>query len=169
MTIDIHDRTHCHSCGVELTEDNRVNGTNILCKKCHNDQVREYRKRRRNDPNDSYREDEKKRARVYYSAVGKKNRDDWLAAYRTACLKCGDNRPWVLVWHHVYPYTKKMNISAGTPRKDKQAEIIEETKKCVNLCANCHREFHHIYGVKMKHPKESLEDYIGKKIQEEKK
>ena len=165
--VDKHDYSHCHVCGCVLTDENRSSGGNhkIWCRDCANRKNREYKKRRRNNPNDSYREDEKKRSHVYYHAVGQKNRDDWLASYRTACLKCGDNRPWVLVWHHVIPYTKKYNIGAGTPRKDRQEDIIEETKKCVNLCANCHYEFHHIYGHRMKHPKEDLEEYLGMKLE----
>ena len=164
MKTKKRDHLHCHRCGCVLTEENSYHGTNILCKDCKNKLDREYKKRRRMNPDDTYRDNEKKRAKIYYHTIYQKKRDSWLEAYQTACLKCSDNRPWVLVWHHVDPYTKKLNIGAGTPREDRKAEVIEETKKCVNLCANCHREFHHIYGNRMKHPKESLEEYLGRKL-----
>lgn len=109
----------------------------------------------------SYMENERKRAREYYHSTYQKKRDDWLSEYRTPCLKCGETRSWCLVWHHVDPNNKTFNIGAGTPRIEVREKIIEETKKCVNLCDNCHRDFHHIYGHKPEHPKEALEEYLG--------
>lgn len=164
----------CIRCGQELPTSEFYPKASRVCRSCkeiyhyptvHAEQCKQYRAIKRKNP--AYVESEKKRAKEYYHKTAQKRRDDWLAEYRTACLKCGETRSWVLVWHHIDPCTKKYNIGNGCTRKDRQQEIIEETKKCVNLCENCHRDFHHIYGNKMTHPKADLEEYLGIKLKEE--
>jgi hypothetical protein len=58
------------------------------------------------------------------------------------CSKCGDERWYVLDFHHLNDDSKIENISKlanmGATKK-----IEEELKKCVILCSNCHRELHH--------------------------
>lgn len=153
-------KDRCSCCGCLLTNDNKYHGTNKLCKSCHNQMCKKYRvKKRATDP--IYVENEKKRAKAYYHNVYQKRRDDWLSEYRTPCLKCGETRSWCIVWHHIDPATKSMNIGHGTPSIKMRERIIGEISKCVNLCDNCHREFHHIYGHKPEHPKEALEEYLG--------
>ena len=58
------------------------------------------------------------------------------------CAGCGLCEPVdALEFHHLDPKTKEFGISTeGIPRRwDK---IAAELKKCVLLCANCHREVH---------------------------
>lgn len=59
---------------------------------------------------------------------------------RDKCAKCGDNRSYVLDFHHKDPHEKSFTI--GKMSKGTEA-LQEEIEKCVCLCANCHREFHH--------------------------
>ena len=40
--------------------------------------------------------------------------------------------------------------------------VIAEVKKTVCLCANCHKEFHHFYGIKPLNPVKDLEEYLNK-------
>ena len=56
------------------------------------------------------------------------------------CFICGYSKhPGVLDFHHVDPLTKSFGISDdGLTRSWKTVE--GEIKKCVLLCANCHRE-----------------------------
>ena len=55
------------------------------------------------------------------------------------CSVCGYNRSiYALDFHHIDPSTKSFNISGAHARS--WARIEEEIKKCVLLCANCHRE-----------------------------
>ena len=158
------DPTHCHRCGCFLTAENKYRGTNCLCKECHNAIGREYKKRRRNDANDTYRHDEIKRAHKYYRTTGQTRRDDRMAKYKTACLKCGETRVYCICFHHVDSRYKTFNIGGGTPKNDDEQMIADEVRKCVCLCENCHREFHHFYGHRMKHPREALEEYLGMKL-----
>ncbi|PWT75527.1 MAG: hypothetical protein C5B59_08595 [Bacteroidetes bacterium] len=54
------------------------------------------------------------------------------------CKVCGYMKCMsALEFHHLDPKTKLFTISGG---KAPWAEIVEEAKKCVLLCSNCHRE-----------------------------
>jgi transposase len=56
------------------------------------------------------------------------------------CILCGyDRHPGALHFHHLDPSQKRYTLSrAGHTRRF--AEALEEAKKCVLLCANCHAE-----------------------------
>jgi hypothetical protein len=56
------------------------------------------------------------------------------------CVLCGyDRHPSALHFHHLDPTQKRYTLSrAGHTRNF--AEALEEAKKCVLLCANCHAE-----------------------------
>lgn len=80
---------------------------------------------------------------------------------KTACKKCGDNRLYLIDFHHVDPTEKQFNINRKTAKSN--FSIIEnEVKKCVCLCRNCHMEFHYFYGMKPDKPKEALKHYLSK-------
>jgi transposase len=57
-----------------------------------------------------------------------------------SCALCGyDKHPSALHFHHLVPSQKRYPLSrAGHTRNF--AEALEEAKKCVLLCANCHAE-----------------------------
>jgi len=59
-----------------------------------------------------------------------------------SCTACGFNHPAALDFHHEDPTTKldsvNQFISNGQFKK-----AYEEIKKCIVLCANCHRIHHH--------------------------
>lgn len=59
------------------------------------------------------------------------------------CSKCGENRAWVLDFHHIDPLSKDdsvVNIARSSSSKKK---ILKEIDKCIVLCSNCHRDLHH--------------------------
>ena len=56
------------------------------------------------------------------------------------CEHCGyDKCTGALEFHHLDPAKKDFTISDANFRLN---EAIEESKKCILLCANCHRELH---------------------------
>jgi hypothetical protein len=59
-----------------------------------------------------------------------------------SCVQCGQNHPATLDFHHIekHPSNRKVN-KLVTNHAFKKA--IEEIKKCLVLCANCHRIHHH--------------------------
>jgi hypothetical protein len=70
-------------------------------------------------------------------------RKEWRAYKATLyCTKCGFNHSAALDFHHVDPSTKTDSVNKlVTDGRYKAA--LEEVKKCVVLCANCHRIHHH--------------------------
>lgn len=58
------------------------------------------------------------------------------------CNTCGENRHWVLDFHHLDPSVKDGNISYMVASMGKE-KVLEEIEKCIVLCANCHRDLHY--------------------------
>lgn len=56
------------------------------------------------------------------------------------CIRCGYNKCLkALEFHHVDPSKKDFTISND---HFKLLEAVKETKKCILICSNCHKEFH---------------------------
>ena len=73
---------------------------------------------------------------------------EWLNTLKKTCEICDENRNWVLDFHHVDQKDKTLNISyyaiSGTTSfETKKKKILEEMKKCIVVCANCHRDIHY--------------------------
>ena len=102
------------------------------------------------------REKQKEKARRHEQ----KRREQLFALYdeiKTPCAKCGESRLYVVEFHHIDPNEKEHTIS----QMRNLDAVREEAKKCICLCANCHAEFHHLYGKHPKDPVGSLEEYLG--------
>lgn len=67
---------------------------------------------------------------------------NYVDLQRTQCAKCGDDRSYVLDFHHKNAEEKDFTI--GKMKKGSLEIIQSEIDKCVCLCANCHREFHYL-------------------------
>jgi len=81
--------------------------------------------------------------------MDKKNRDlakqrnrAFIREYKEyhGCSECDEGRAVCLDLHHVDPSTKLFNLSDAEKRSIKA--IADEMKKCIVLCANCHRVLH---------------------------
>jgi len=73
---------------------------------------------------------------------------EWLNTLRKKCEICGESRSWVLDFHHIDPKDKSFEISqyavSGTTSfGTKKKKILEEMKKCIVVCSNCHRDIHY--------------------------
>lgn len=56
------------------------------------------------------------------------------------CVRCGyDKCLKALEFHHINPTQKDFTISND---HFKLLDAVEESKKCILLCSNCHKEFH---------------------------
>lgn len=70
-------------------------------------------------------------------------KDKWIAFKCTLmCTKCGFMHPAALDFHHTDPALKDGNIHRFVSN-GQFAKAYEEIKKCIVLCANCHRIHHH--------------------------
>lgn len=114
----------CSKCGRELPLDqfnwrNKAKGTRRAdCKECHSNYMK-----------------------IKYQE--KKNIIQELKS-QCKCAKCGDNRGYVLDYHHIDPSEKENTIARMTSNNYELDKVYDEIKKCVVLCANCHREFHYL-------------------------
>ena len=73
----------------------------------------------------------------------RKRKTDLISIFNSKCCLCGfDSFQEALEFHHVNPNEKEFTVM-GTSQTSKALEKqIPEVKKCVLLCANCHRGVH---------------------------
>ena len=88
------------------------------------------------------------------------SRQRFLDSLKTPCVKCGEKRVYVIQFHHKDPELKCFSIGEGSKYHKSKEDVINEVNKCVCLCANCHKEYHYLYGMKPEHPVETLEEYL---------
>ena len=125
----------CSKCGVEkpLSEfalnKTRKDGHASDCKDC--------RKQYRDEHYRLHKEQYKEKAAAY-----KRKKTKELEEFKSTlkCEICGENRPWCLDFHHTNPEEKEGEIAKliESPRR-----MQEEIKKCIVVCANCHRDIHY--------------------------
>lgn len=115
----------------------RYKNRNILqsvCKPC----------KREIDNNDYQREGRKislRKAQTTQRAKTKEFIDNYKRTH--PCVKCGESRFYVLDFHHTGS-NKSYNIGESKTKGKSIYTVQEELDKCILLCANCHRELHHL-------------------------
>jgi hypothetical protein len=138
-------KKYCSDCDVELIDSNYVVRTHRgkcyvtkRCKKCHC----VWKKSRRSEE-EKAREKEKNRLRAVL--VYAKRREIYLSTKRdVCCVDCGIKDYRVIDWHHIDPNTKLFFVSDYLMRtKISIDDVYNEIKKCIPLCANCHRIRHY--------------------------
>ena len=59
------------------------------------------------------------------------------------CQICGYNRSMnALEFHHIDPNEKEISFGDARANNTKWDLLVEELKKCIMLCSNCHKEVH---------------------------
>lgn len=176
----------CTRCGEEkeVTEfypDNRKEGrVHPICKKCWSERQKAYRSKRKEEISEKgkrYYEANKERINqrtrkwrqdnheelMERQRIRRQDASTLLAQLKTPCVKCGESRNWVIQFHHIDPSVKSFELSVDTV-SHKKVEIAKvEASKCACLCANCHTEFHYIYGKNPEDPVIDFENYLGGK------
>jgi len=71
-----------------------------------------------------------------------KRTTDWLQEYKKTlkCQHCGLNDFRVIEFHHII--NSKDNIMVCKYNNYSKSRLINEIKKCISLCCNCHRILH---------------------------
>ena len=70
----------------------------------------------------------------------KKSRAKLLELFGNKCEICGYNRYCgALEFHHIYPEDKEFALS-GAGQTLSFGRMLAEARKCILVCANCHRE-----------------------------
>lgn len=127
----------CHKCGeVKSVSDFNKNskkndGLQVQCRDCTKKNGHSYYQRNKRKFKDAF----KRR---------KWEIRDFLLEYKKSleCQQCGDNRHYVLDFHHINPEQKELCISQIAPKGWSRERIHKELEKCKVLCSNCHREYH---------------------------
>jgi hypothetical protein len=135
---DFHTRKHCLSCcpfgtrkfgGKRSPYGHKMKGNKVLvkCKVCHKDF---YTKNAAHEcPCCSSRRIRSGRKQMAINIFGGK------------CCICGYSKSKkALNFHHLCPDTKKMSLSYNWEKS--LDRVMEELKKCILLCSNCHAEVH---------------------------
>lgn len=128
----------CGKCLVEKAKEefaknsSKKDGLNTQCKVCHN----------------AYKKEHYKRNKQTYIDNSSKNRikfKEWFIEEiksKLSCIKCGEDRYWVLDFHHRDPTEKDLEVSTLLGKMSKTI-LLREIEKCDVLCSNCHRDLHH--------------------------
>ena len=107
----------------------------------------------------------------YKESQTRRKKREWINEIRStkSCERCGENHLSCLDFHHIDPAQKDFSISDALYKLHYTRElIVAELEKCIVLCANCHRIFHHeerVYGVNIQeflHEDEYLKKYTQK-------
>jgi hypothetical protein len=123
-----------------------VDQLNSWCKSCVRDRSRKWYKGNKEKANKK-------------SSKGNQERRDWFNSIKEQfqCVKCEEKYTACLDFHHIDPKTKSFTIASSVNGlKESKEKILEEINKCVVLCSNCHRKFHHME----KHDNITLTQYL---------
>ena len=116
----------CSKCGKELPL-NMFDKGRAQCKFCR----KTYKKNEYNTKKSQY---------TTYASNRQKRCEDWINSLKTPCVFCGETDPICIDWHHINPKEKSFAISHIKGKAKERT--LEEMKKCVCVCANCHRKLH---------------------------
>ncbi|MAH42168.1 hypothetical protein CL614_00350 [archaeon] len=83
----------------------------------------------------------------FYDRAKKRQKElvEWYEEYKKSlvCEKCGEDRWYVLVFHHNKELGKKeIEVSIAIKNGRSIEKIKKEIEKCNVLCSNCHIELH---------------------------
>lgn len=131
----------CSKCKRELPLDNfrwkvKSQGKkHSQCKECQSKSEKKH-----------YRENIERQQAVRERANFQKQANVEYVEYRKecGCQKCGEKRKFALDFHHINPEEKEDKIAQMISNNYSLDRVKEEMKKCIVLCANCHREFHYL-------------------------
>lgn len=130
---------------------NCVNRQNKLAIGRYKDWHKEYRDRPEN----------KLKAKINRAKMYKERKQDAINLIKSTrkmeCVECGYNKSFsALDFHHVKKEDKKhgihslMNSVTKVWKTENIDTLLNELKKCVILCSNCHREHHAVYDFNIK-------------------
>lgn len=153
----------CTKCGIEKPENEfhkdkySPTGLSYKCKACVHEYNVEHREQRK--AYDKLRHENNRDAIKIRQHNRHLEHSRFVESLKTSCDKCGENRAYVIEFHHINPSTKEFTI--GASKQWGKERLENEAKKCVCLCKNCHAEFHYLYGKQPEEPVKALSEYLG--------
>ena len=110
-------------------------GKQTDCKDCNRERSKRY-----------YRENHDKHIGVIRAYKNRRRREvkcriDVIKSVN-GCALCPEDDPVCLEFHHVEPGHKDFDIGCAKRTDWKWSTIVQEIRKCVVLCSNCHKKVH---------------------------
>lgn len=103
----------------------------------------EYREKNRKYQNDWYHQNKESALKTRSQRLSKLRQQYRDYKLTKSCIKCGENHPACLDFHHPDPSLKDVNPSSLMTRKGWSFEkIAAELDLLEVLCSNCHRKVH---------------------------
>jgi transcription elongation factor Elf1 len=131
----------CTTCRIPKAPDefnrNRVrkDGLQNICRACSSQRSQLYYQTRP----DQHRQATRQRRALKRKSVKQKIDD---IKQRLGCRRCGENDIVCLEFHHIDPAGKDFDIAQAMTYEWPWETVLAEIRKCVCLCANCHRKAH---------------------------
>jgi hypothetical protein len=123
----------CKKCGIdkELNKDNykprsEGNQWHLSCRDCMRKDNNEWRKKNKSERNAYIRD----------------YRKEVIDSAKTPCVVCGEEDPVVIEFHHLDARKDVGGELVSRALRQSKKKFLEEIKKCVCVCANCHRRIH---------------------------
>lgn len=94
--------------------------------------------------NPDYQKSHQNRSKIFKKTNRFAKKEEIRNKFGGKCQICSYSKcQSVLSFHHLPGTNKKFTISDAIVRKRKsEEELVEELKKCILVCANCHGEIH---------------------------
>lgn len=104
-------------------------GLSYECRQCHREIRKSYYLR--------HKKHEIRRVAQYRDVTS-----DLINQMRRPCVVCGESEKVCIDFHHLDPSKKDFAIGSIVRTGLSRQKILSEIRKCVCLCANCHRKVH---------------------------
>lgn len=85
-----------------------------------------------------------KDAYIRRAKLWKRNYTEWYQAYKDTCICsiCGEKEKCCLDFHHHGKEGKDKSVAIIARQRSNKQKLLAEIKKCIVVCANCHRKIH---------------------------
>lgn len=95
----------------------------------------------------------------------RRRKENLIKVCGSQCALCGYNKVVsALEFHHIIPETKEYGISEKGACHDLEKDFAE-IKKCILVCANCHREIHEeLYSIEELQEKQTFNEKYAKEL-----
>jgi hypothetical protein len=141
----------CSKCKNILSEENfcnnkaRHNGKSAYCKNCDNERKKTYSKTEKGKIANKRRQRRVDKSKIKeYQKISRKKRQELVdEVKKKGCFLCGYNKTFIALDLHHLEEDFKVDTLSNMIYSSSLKKIEQELKKCIVLCANCHREVHH--------------------------
>lgn len=116
-------------------DSHRKDGLQNVCRECSSSRSRLYYQSHTQKHREATRKRRQERRKLLKQRIEDIKR-------QLECRICGESDIVCLDFHHLDPATKEFEIAMAMNDEWPWEKVLAEIRKCVCLCANCHRKVH---------------------------